>query len=55
MGSGVVWAKGAVKSPRTPIVPRLAAGRPSACQIWRVNVATEVLPEVPVTATIVSG
>jgi hypothetical protein len=33
----------------------LTAGSPIACQIWRVKVATEVLPFVPVTATTVSG
>src|SRR5499426_2770332 len=33
-----------------PTVPMLAAGWPSACQIWRVNAATDVLPLVPVTA-----
>ncbi len=31
----------------------LAAGRPSAVQIWRVKAATEVLPLVPVTAAMV--
>ena len=32
-GSGVVWASLAVKSPCTPMVPRLIALCPSACQI----------------------
>ncbi len=33
----------------------LAAGLPSAAQIWRVKAATDVLPLVPVTAAITSG
>ena len=37
----------------TPMVPSEAALWPSAAKIWRVNSATEVLPLVPVTATIV--
>ena len=37
------------------MVPMLAACSPSAAQIWRVKAATEVLPLVPVTATIISG
>ena len=36
-------------------MPSEAALRPSAAKIWRVKSATEVLPLVPVTATIVSG
>ena len=55
IGSGVVWADGASQAPSTPVVPMLIAAWPSAAQIWRVKVATEVLPFVPVTATIVSG
>jgi hypothetical protein len=39
----------------TPVVPMLAAGLPSRSQICRVKEATEVLPLVPVTATIVRG
>jgi hypothetical protein len=39
----------------TPTVPMLAACRPSAVQISRVNAATDVLPLVPVTAAIVPG
>jgi hypothetical protein len=54
-GSGVVWGDGAVQAPSTPVVPMLIASWPSACQIWRVKVATEVLPLVPVTATITAG
>src|SRR5499426_3067147 len=38
-----------------PTVPMLAAGWPSACQIWRVNAATDVLPLVPVTAAMAAG
>jgi hypothetical protein len=38
-----------------PTVPMLAALKPSALQICRVNAATEVLPLVPVTATMVLG
>jgi hypothetical protein len=38
-----------------PMVPRLAPGTPSACQSWRVKTLTEVLPLVPVIATIVPG
>src|SRR5262245_34550283 len=38
-----------------PTVPMLAAGCPSACQIWRVNAATDVLPLVPVTAAMAAG
>ncbi len=37
------------------MVPRLIAVCPSACQIWRVKLATDVLPDVPVIATTVSG
>ncbi len=33
----------------------LAAAWPASSQIWRVKAATEVLPLVPVTATMVSG
>ena len=54
-GSGVVWMPGAENAPSTPVVPILAASRPEAAQIWRVKLATEVLPLVPVTATTVSG
>ena len=51
-GQGSGWyGPTAVKSPCTPMVPRLIALCPSACQIWRVKLATEVLPDVPVTAT----
>ena len=51
-GSGVVSAPGCSKSgPTMPSVPRLAARRPRCCQIWRVKTVTEVLPLVPVTAT----
>ena len=39
----------------TPVVPMLAAAKPACSQICRVNEATDVLPLVPVTATIVSG
>ena len=39
----------------TPVVPMEAAAYPACSQIWRVKAATEVLPLVPVTATIVSG
>ena len=39
----------------TPSVPIEAARWPAMRQIWRVISATEVLPLVPVTATIVSG
>jgi len=39
----------------TPMVPTLAAGLPSRVQICRVKDATDVLPLVPVTATIVFG
>ena len=38
-----------------PIVPILAAGSPKASQIWRQKTEVEVLPFVPVTATIFSG
>ena len=55
MGSGVVWGLGAEKAPSTPVVPMFTASWPSSDQICRVKVATEVLPFVPVTATIVSG
>ena len=54
-GSGVVWRSGQVQAPSTPVVPRLIAVRPSATHSWRQKLATEVLPLVPVTATIVSG
>ena len=37
--------------PRRPTVPKLTAVSPSASQICRVKLATEVLPLVPVTAT----
>src|SRR3954449_6820209 len=37
------------------MVPMLAAENPSACQIWRVKAATDVLPLVPVTAAMVLG
>jgi len=39
----------------SPIVPMLAETWPSRCQICRVNAATEVLPLVPVTPTVVAG
>ena len=39
----------------TPKVPILAARSPHMRQIWRVISAVEVLPLVPVTATITSG
>ena len=39
----------------TPSVPIEAARWPAMRQIWRVISATEVLPLVPVTATMVSG
>ena len=55
IGSGVVWIDGAESAPSTPVVPILIAAWPRAAQIWRVKVATEVLPLVPVTATMVSG
>ena len=38
-----------------PIVPSEAASKPSFAQICRAKAATEVLPLVPVTATIVAG
>ena len=41
--------------PRRPTVPKFTAVSPSASQICRVKLATEVLPLVPVTATITSG
>jgi hypothetical protein len=37
------------------VVPIFTARWPSRSQIWRVKLATEVLPLVPVTATTVSG
>ena len=53
-GSGVVRLPGcSTPGPTMPIVPRLAARRRQRSQIWRVNTVTEVLPLVPVTATIV--
>ncbi len=55
IGSGVVWLSGAATAPSTPTVPKLTAVSPSASQICRVKLATEVLPLVPVTATITSG
>ena len=56
MGSGVVSEPYTPPSGLTrPMVPSDAALRPSAAKIWRVKSATEVLPLVPVTATIVSG
>ena len=55
IGSGVVWLSRAETAPSTPTVPKLTAVSPSASQIWRVKEATEVLPLVPVTATITSG
>src|SRR5579883_1943173 len=55
-GSGVVSAPGMARpGAMMPSVPRLAAGVPVCCQIWRVKAATEVLPLVPVTAAIVAG
>src|SRR6056300_1057186 len=55
MGSGVVWLKGALHAPCTPVVPKLIADSPNSLQICRQKLATEVLPLVPVTATITSG
>ena len=55
IGSGVVCESGAATAPSTPTVPKLTAVSPSASQIWRVKLAQEVLPLVPVTATITSG
>ena len=54
-GSGVVRLSLAETAPSTPTVPKLTALSPSASHIWRVKLATEVLPLVPVTATITSG
>ena len=39
----------------TPSVPMLADGWPAIRQSWRISSTVEVLPLVPVTATIVSG
>ena len=39
----------------TPSVPMLAARSPAMRQIWRVISTVEVLPLVPVTATMVAG
>jgi hypothetical protein len=55
IGSGVVWVSGAATAPSTPVVPKFTARRPSAAQIWRVKLATDVLPLVPVTAVTVAG
>ena len=56
MASGVVCSSSMVPAGETtPTVPRLAAGKPMLVQISRTKVATEVLPLVPVTATMVSG
>ena len=49
---GPVRFSSASSSPR---VPRLAALRPRWVKIWRQKVATDVLPLVPVTATITGG
>ena len=55
-GSGVVRLPATVRPGAVrPSVPMLAALRPSRVQIWRTNAATDVLPFVPVTATIVPG
>src|SRR5579859_1692579 len=55
-GSGVVMAPGTSPSgPSMPSVPTEAARRPASAQIWRVKLAVEVLPLVPVTAATVSG
>ena len=54
-GSGVVSPPFSVTEPVTPSVPTLTALWPDAAKIWRVNSATDVLPAVPVTATMVSG
>ena len=55
IGSGVVWARGAVKAPSTPVVPTLIASAPISVQSWRVKLATLDFPLVPVTATCTSG
>ena len=47
----VTWSSAVV----TPSVPMLADGWPAIRQSWRVSSTFEVLPLVPVTATIVSG
>ena len=55
-GSGVVCSSSTVPDGETtPTVPRLAARMPMAVQISRTKLATDVLPLVPVTATIRSG
>ena len=55
-GSGVVSEPGSsMPGALTPRVPRLAAAIPMCAQIWRVKLATEVLPLVPVTAATTSG
>ena len=55
-GRGVVSAPyRSIPGAEMPRVPIDAACRPSRVQIWRVKVATEVLPLVPVTAAITSG
>jgi hypothetical protein len=55
-GVGVVREPYAAPSDvMTPSVPRLALRRPEAAKSWRAKSATELLPLVPVTATIVSG
>ena len=39
----------------TPSVPMEAAGCPAACHNWRTSSAVDVLPFVPVIATVVAG
>jgi hypothetical protein len=53
IGRGV-RAVGLALGVTTPMVPMLAAAAERS-QIWRVKAATEVLPLVPVTATMVAG
>ena len=55
IGSGVVWVIGSAERALDTGGAEVDRVRPRQSQIWRVKLATDVLPLVPVTATITSG